>query len=55
MKTYYYAGPVEPVRLVRPKLDHFFSAWLGNGRLSYLSNGKDRQIITRMLDKQCNR
>ena len=25
----------------------FFSAWLGNGRLFYLSNGKDRQIINR--------
>ena len=22
-------GPAEPVRLVRPKPDHFFSAWLG--------------------------
>ena len=39
-----------PAELVRPKPDHFFSAWLGNGRSFYLSHGKDRkdrQIITR--------
>ena len=36
---------------------HFFSAWLGNGRLFYLPNGKDRHGSdnkSRMLDKKCN-
>ena len=30
------AGPAELVRMVRPKQDHFFSAWLGNGHLCIL-------------------
>ena len=47
--TYYYqsvadSGPPEPVRLVRPKPDHFFQRLMGNGRLFH---GKDRQIINR--------